>query len=370
MSPGPAAVIGRVESELRALWAAPPAPGEVPKARACTMNLVLVAANVDVAREWVPVVDEVLQGTPARALVAGLDPDAPDALEADVSGVCAPGEGGAMLCSERVALVARGAVSARLASVVGALTVTDVPTTLVWLGRAHADDPVFAALATDATRIVLDASRGSLAGLADVVYWLRTRAHAVRPGVADLAWVRLAPWQELCARLFDEPRLRPLSDRVTGLTIVQDRRSDTVLGPQGTLLLGWLATRLGWRATSLAGKLRLVRRDGGPIAVSLRSEDGGGSPAGSIRAIGLDAKEGDLSVHGEMEREGEAACWRTEVRCGTSEPQRIEQRVRLRDESDSAALLDRTLHRPMRDAALEETAAWVDGLRGEELACG
>lgn len=375
MSPGPAAVIGRVEGELRALWAAPPAPGEVPRARACTMNLVLVAPSADAAREWVPVVDEVLQGTPARALVVGLDPDGPDALESDVSGVCTPG-GAALLCSERVALVARGGVAARLPSVVGALTVTDVPTTLVWLGRAHADDPVFAALASEATRIVLDASRGSLAGLADVVYWLRTRAPHVRPGVADLAWVRLAPWQELCARLFDEPRLRPLAEHVTGMAIVQDRRSGTTLGPQGTLFLGWLATRLGWRATSLAGKLRLVRRDGGPIAVSLRCGDGGNAGARSLLSIALDARLGDLSVHGEMERDAApsardaTACWRMEVRQGASEPQRIEQRVRLRDEADGAALLDRTLHRPTRDPALEEAAVWADELRGEELACG
>ena len=34
-----------------------------------------------------------------------------------------------------------------------------------------------------------------------------------------------------------------------------------------------------------------------------------------------------------------------------------------------ATLLDRTLHRPTRDPALEEAAAWVDELRGEELAC-
>jgi len=369
VSPGPAAVIGRIEGELRALWAAPPAPGEMPKSRACTMNLVLVAASVDIAREWVPVVDEVLQGTPARALVVGLDPDGPDALEADVSGVCTPGDAGALLCSERVSLVARGAVSVRLPSVVAGLTVTDVPTTLVWLGRVHPDDPVFAALASDATRIVLDASRGSLAGLADVVYWLRTKAPAVRPGVADLTWVRLSTWQELCARIFDEPRLRPLAERVTGVTIVQDGSVGAPLGPQGTLLLGWLATRLGWKAASLAGKLRLVRRDGATIAVTLRSQGPGGNGGPSLRAASIDAAGGDLSVHGEMVREDGTACWRTEIRSGSSEPQRIEQRVRLRDEA-SAALLDRTLHRPTQDPALEEAATWVDALRGEELACG
>jgi glucose-6-phosphate dehydrogenase assembly protein OpcA len=202
--------------------------------------------------------------------------------------------------------------------------------------------------------------------------------------VADLAWVRLAPWQELCARIFDEPRLRPLADHVTGLSIVQDRRGGSALGPQGTLLLAWLATRLGWKATSLAGRLRLVRRDGGAIAVSLRGGDGGSAGAGSLLSIAVDARLGELSVHGEMERVAQGppardeappakdatACWRMEVRSGSDEPRRIEQRVRLRDEADGSALLDRTLHRPTHDAALEEAAVWADALRGEELACG
>jgi hypothetical protein len=36
---------------------------------------------------------------------------------------------------------------------------------------------------------------------------------------------------------------------------------------------------------------------------------------------------------------------------------------------DAARLLERTLHRPPRDEALAEAAAWADELRGEELAC-
>ncbi len=50
------------------------------------------------------------------------------------------------------------------------------------------------------------------------------------------------------------------------------------------------------------------------------------------------------------------------------ESQRIEQHVRLRS-SDTASLLEQTLHRPPHDEALAEAAAWADELRGEELAC-
>jgi glucose-6-phosphate dehydrogenase assembly protein OpcA len=377
----PGAVLARVDEELRALWATPPAPGEMAKARACTMNLVVIAATTELADRWVPIVDQVLLGLPARAIVVGLDPDGPEGLEATTSAVCTPGEsGGPAVCSERVTLVARGAVCARLASCVSTLCATDVPTALVWLGRVHADDPTFAALARDAGRIVLDAAAGSLASLANVVYWARARAAADRPGVADLAWTRLAPWQELCARMFDEPRLRALAGRVSRVTLVQASPAGVPLGSEGALLLGWLATRLGWKAASLAGKLRLLRPD--PVAgevtveIVLRAEPARPAPRDALLAIQLEAAGADLSIRGEVAREpgpsdphGDAAAWRLEVRAGGSPPQMQEQRVRLRAD-EPARLLERTLHRPPHDAALAEAVAWADELRGEELACG
>ena len=40
------------------------------------------------------------------------------------------------------------------------------------------------------------------------------------------------------------------------------------------------------------------------------------------------------------------------------------------DAAALARLLDRTLHRPTHDPALEGAAVWAHELRGEELACG
>jgi glucose-6-phosphate dehydrogenase assembly protein OpcA len=374
----PARVLARVDDELRAFWASPGAPGETPRARACTMNLVVVAAAPAVAEQWVPVVDEVLLSVPARAIVAGLDPDGADSLEADATAVCTPSTGGGpAVCSERVTLSARGAVCARLASCVGALAVPDVPTTLVWLGRVHAEDPAFAPLARDASRIVLDASVGSLSSLAHVVYWSRTRAASDRPGVADLTWTRIAPWQELCARMFDEPRVRSLAWGVTRIALTQASPAGAGLGTEGALLLGWLATRLGWKAASLAGKLRLLRPDERPVHAQLCAQPDARLPPGALLAAEIEASAGDITVRGEVRRTtdemGEAAGeamarWRLAVTCG-AQTSRLEQRVRLRD-SEPARLLERTLHRPPHDPALVDAVAWADELRGEELSCG
>jgi hypothetical protein len=370
---GPGEVLARVDEELRGLWAARPAPGEMPTGRARTANLVVVASTPALAQAWGAILDEVVQNVPARAIVVGLDPDGADGLEASVSSVCSPGGGGAPgVCSERVSLVARGAMCGRVPSVARSLCLSDVTTTLVWLGRVHTDDPAFAPLAEDAGRIVLDAAQGSIASLANVVYWTRARAAGDRPGLADLTWTRLSIWQEMCARMFDEPRLRALAAHVTAVTVTQASEAGARLGPEGALLLAWLATRLGWKAASLGGKLRLLRADGAPVKVALRALPGS-MEAPRLQALSIEASEpgeGGLAMNGRITRDDEAATWTLEVipPSGSGERSRLEHRIRM-VASETAALLERTLRRPLRDEALVDAVAWADQLRGEELAC-
>lgn len=367
----PGEVLERVEAELRALWSTPPAPGELPRARACTMNLVVVAATPGAGRarvdEWVPVVDEVLLGLPARAIVVGIEPGGEPALEAGTTAVCTPQEGGGLVCSERITLFARGDVCARLHSCVAALCTSDVPTVLVWLGPVHADEPAFGAIARDASRIVLDSRRGPVDGLTSLVYWSRARSELDRPGIGDLAWTCLAPWQEMCARMFDEPGLRALAAHVTRLTLRQASGAGVPLGAEGALLMAWLATRLGWR-------LPAPRDAASPaqVEVVLVADPAAVASPGALLAVRLEGGANGVAFRGEIVREPghvDAATWRLEVTRDGGEPRRLEQHVRLRAD-ETAGLLERTLHRPTHDPALADAAAWADELEGEELACG
>jgi hypothetical protein len=367
-----ARVLAQADADLRAFWATPPSPGELPKARACTMNLVVVAGTPALAAKWTPVVDEVIQGVPARAIVVGLDPDGEDDLATGVSAVCTPGSASGVVCSERVTLLARGGCCKRVPSCIDALRATDVPTTLVWLpAPVDLDDPVFATLASDASRIVLYSATASLTSLARVARWAREGTAEARPGVADLTWTRLAPWQDLCARMFDEPRLRALAWHVTYAGIAQTCRGGAPLGPEGALLLGWLATRLEWKGSSPAGKLAFVRPDGGHVRTQLRAEEATRAPAGSLLSVELEAEHGAISLRGRVERDKDSdpngAMWHLEVTTG-HDTKRLEQRVVLRS-SDPAPLLERTLHRPPGDPALAEAVAWAYELGGGALAC-
>jgi glucose-6-phosphate dehydrogenase assembly protein OpcA len=366
----PGEVIARAEKELRDLWTAAPSPGEAPKARACTMNLV-VAAPRSLVGEWVPIVDEVLLGIPARAIVVGLDPDAEDDIEVAVSAVCTPSEGGTVVCSERVTLTVRGALCERLPSCVDALCSTDVPMTLVWLARVRVEDPAFAPLARWANRIVLEASHGSLSSLAHVVEWARARPSGERPGVAELAWTRVGPWRELCARMFDDRRVRPLAAGITRVALVQADAPGAPLGPEGVLMLSWLATRLGWKASSLASKLRLLRPDGGHVLVELRADAAPWAPRGELLSVEIVATNEATTMRGEVARgrrdDDDSGVWRLDFTSG-GETQRVEHRVRIQA-TEPARLLEDTLRRPAHDDALAETVAWADELRGEDLVC-
>jgi glucose-6-phosphate dehydrogenase assembly protein OpcA len=363
--PAPAStVIARVEKELRDLWAVQ--PGEEAKARACTMNLVVVAGPREIADRYTPVVDEVTRGIPARALVVALDPEAHvGALEADTTAVCTKSETGQVVCSERVRLVALGAMCERVGSAIDALCVPEIPTTVVWLGRVHTDDPVFLSVAQEAQRIVLDTDYTSLASLFHLARWVREEP--ARPHVSDMAWVRLATWQELCARFFDEPRLRPLANSVARVSLRQASDTGARLGSEGALLFGWLATRLGWRSARVGGALRMKRPDGGTVTVQLGTVKRPAEVApGALAGLTIEAEAGGVKVKGTIDRElgtglaeqspdADVIAWRLEVNGAAP----LEQRVRL-GANRGARVLERTLHRPSHDPALVESVAFAE----------
>jgi glucose-6-phosphate dehydrogenase assembly protein OpcA len=369
--PGPAtsAILERLERELRDMWTGPLAPGEAPKARACTMNLVVAAGSREVGERYTAVVDEVTASVPSRAILVTLEPElATRGLEGDATAVCVPGEGGAV-CSERVRLFASGSVCARAASAVEALLVPEIPTVLVWLGRVHTDDDVFTAMAASAQRVVLDTEYTSLASLLQLARWARQSNGDGGPALADLAWTRLATWQELCARFFDEAHTRVHASAITRVSVKQASEHGARLGSETALLLGWLATRLGWHATRMGGALRMKRPDGHDVTLSLgavpRPE---GVAPGAIASVEIEATANDATLRGAIDRElasgadvagktadADVVTWRLRV----DDQPVVERRVRLRA-NKGARVLERTLHRPAHDPALVEAVKFAE----------
>jgi len=368
----PSEVLSRLERELRDLWA--PQPGEPQKSRVCAMNLVVVTGSRELGEKYTTIVDEVTRNIPARAIIVTIDPEAPSGFDGDVSAVCSVNDGAAITCSERLRLTAGGALAARAGSAVEALLVPEIPTSLVWLGRVHVEDPVFVELASEAERIVLDTEYTSLQSLLSLARWVRERPG--RASIADLAWTRITLWQEMFARFFDEPKLYGHAKRITKLTISQASEPGARLGSEGALILGWLATRLGWKVQRVGGKSRFVREDGEPIHLKLSAvpRPQGVAPA-ALAGMSFEAEAEGLVATGAIERtlrsglaestpDADVLSWKLAVDL----PSATEQTVRLRA-NRSARVLERTLHRPTVDLALDETAQFSEKIEEEGLSC-
>jgi glucose-6-phosphate dehydrogenase assembly protein OpcA len=168
---------------------------------------------------------------------------------------------------EVVGLHVRGAAGEHLAALVDPLLLSGVPVNLWWL-----DTPPFGTKELlDAVRIcdalVVDSARfdrpyQSFLGLAEMA----TSAHR-QLGVADFQWARLEVWREAIAEFF-EPRdrrdyMRGIAD--VGVDYVGEARGNRIAAG---LLIGWLASALGWKVK------RAVGGTGGVLVAHFEMEGG------------------------------------------------------------------------------------------------
>jgi glucose-6-phosphate dehydrogenase assembly protein OpcA len=130
-----------------------------------------------------------------------------------------------------------------LRSVVGTLRLPEAPVVLLWIARGIGSDARFAALCENAAMIVYNSSLIDLAdnALRELVAYVAE--HPALP-IADIAYLRLAPWQESVAIFFDG------KDAVEELFDLRRVEIGCGSDPEAFYLLGWLASRLGWTPSS------------------------------------------------------------------------------------------------------------------------
>lgn len=139
------------------------------------------------------------------------------------------------------------------------LIVSDLPT-LLWSPHGHHE--IVEGLMGLTQAVLLDSvaepdSREAVAHACEI---------SERAYVVDLAWLRSTPWRERIATTFDPPRMRGELHEITSLTISHHPES----GIAAMLLVGWLASRLGWQVHRLQIEPRTIE-DGtlfGPLPTS------------------------------------------------------------------------------------------------------
>lgn len=197
----------------------------------------------------------------------------------------------------------------RLDAIVDPLIVSDL-LTLVWAPHGHHE--AIEAMLGVADVVLLDSSDDP--NPARAIRWVcRLQEHAY---VVDLAWLRGTPWRERIAATFDPARWRPALRQIS--SVVVRHRPDSAVS--GVLMLGWLASRLGWSPDSLVeegGRLH-GRARAGKLEVALRLEpvhDLSAPGLGGITletadgaSLSLDRSQGGLAAK-RRTREGNESSW-------------------------------------------------------------
>jgi len=197
----------------------------------------------------------------------------------------------------------------RLDAIVDPLILADL-TTVVWAPHGHHE--AIEAMRGLADVVLLDSSDDP--NPARAIGWVcRLEEHAY---VVDLAWLRGTPWRERIAATFDPDEWRPALRQIARVAI--RHRPDSALS--GVLMLGWLASRLGWEPGSLVeeGGRRHGRARAGKLEVALQLEpvhDLSAPGLGGITletadgmTLSLDRSEGGLAAR-RRTRDGRESSW-------------------------------------------------------------
>jgi glucose-6-phosphate dehydrogenase assembly protein OpcA len=337
---------GRIEGELSALWRAAAGSSQLPVTRACLWNFIVRVAGDEDFRYAKKLIDDISQRVPARVIVLRAERSEEEGeIRAWVEANWRR-DGQGMSGSDEVTLVGTGKAVDRLISMVRALTITDVPTAMMWIGPPPLENAPVRALMKEADRLIIDTRKlPSEAGLPPLLRMIDPDIE-----IGDLSWLGISPLRGLCAAFFDhDPAPLERLDRV--------RASSGVTGTQarGLLALGWLGSRLGWRdyrrveGASDLRRWQATRRNGGSVILELATDLSGANHG--VNALELNAGGLDWQLS-----RGQACI---DVR-GPGLPQRLQPARSHSDAELTVAALGPRGRDPIFRSALEHAAKLVE----------
>jgi glucose-6-phosphate dehydrogenase assembly protein OpcA len=256
--------------------------------RSSVLNLIVVT-DEDSAQEITNSVSRLAGRHPGRAIVFIADPEGESNVDVRLSAFCHVRGGGAQVCAEQVTIHAEGPPARHLESLAGGLLIPDLPVFLWYPGEFSPRSLEFAAMADLADRIIVDsaASENHEACLREIATLIEDPE---MPAIGDLQWVGLSPWRSLLADTFGAP------ERAGDLGKIES--AEVLYAPGGEnralLLIGWLASTLGWKPESAEQGGQNIEFSGpsGRISVVLSPD----SPDARLRRIRLYSEEYSFQV--------------------------------------------------------------------------
>jgi len=341
---------GQAEQALADLWRRA-SGSEQPVVRTCGLNLVLALSEgpAELA-EAGRLVAAIATSVPARVLVLTPVPardGAAPGLDLAVATHSHGASDGVVLFSEQVTIEVAPDALDLVPATVRQLVVEELPVHVWWRRPELLDDPLLAAVARVAERLIADSAALGPAGLHELAAVSAAGSFAGR--VADLHWVRIEPWREALASFFDDPALQRGLDGAAELAVTSGGPG---VPPAALYLGGWLASRLGWRPG--ASGAEYVRRDGGPARIRFEHdpalEDG---ELGAARIVLREAGRGQRACVAQRLHDRTELVMLSVETGGICPPPR---KIKL-PPADAAALAARMLQRPEHDPIYDAALA-------------
>ncbi|HEX5497904.1 MAG TPA: glucose-6-phosphate dehydrogenase assembly protein OpcA, partial [Thermomicrobiales bacterium] len=191
---------------------------------------------------------------PSRATILVADPERPEAqggLDVKLALLEQPASKGRPAVRFECVIVEASAANERqLASIASPLLVVDLPDFLWWASDSILGSMLFEDLCAISDRVIVDTAAAPQSA-AELRALAALAAHGDNaPRLSDFAWARVATWRAMTTQFFDTPSGRKSLDALDRIDIDYglmdgDRHSGLTTA---LLVVGWLASRLGWSA--------------------------------------------------------------------------------------------------------------------------
>ena len=280
---GEPVAIDKIGHELKKLWDT----GDSAPTRASLMNFAIYCRSTEALAENTELIAEFTRSHACRALLICVVRDAPEPhASAWINAHCHLSRAGAkQVCCEQVSFLLEGEIRGRLTNIVFSNLDSDLPLYFWWQGDLS--ENLNPHLWSWIDRLIVD----SLCWKDPKAQLVRLRASLAetkaRLTLRDLNWTRSLYCRQALSQIFDHPENLPHLRELTQVAITAPPASrSTVL-----LLLGWLATQLGW---TLTGETPLIFTDdrNREIAIDLQTCKGD-----ALTGITLASAEASFALH-------------------------------------------------------------------------
>jgi glucose-6-phosphate dehydrogenase assembly protein OpcA len=266
--------IGRIEKELKKLWA----DSEGVMTRASLVNLAVYSDKQGSLGKNTQLMAQLTENHACRAIVIEADSTAKEnQADAWISAHCHVSRAGSrQVCSEQLSFRLGGPCTTLLPSIVFSHLDSDLPFYLWWQTEFRA--PIDPHLWSWVDHLIYDSqSWDDFKGQLKLVEAARREADQ-RIVLCDLNWTRLDKIRAAVAQFFDHPAAHHHFSKIenVSITYASGYRSTAVL------LAGWLAAQLKWRpvAAKKTSEFGFSNQAGKQIAVKLQETSG--EPIGEV----------------------------------------------------------------------------------------